>query len=181
MARSRESTRARLARLRREAPSAGSPDGSSASLESPAAAAADSVESNGEAAEAVPQRPGSQPSQPLGGAVPEAAGAEPGLASARSDPGRVARLERLRTRLAGRGAVRRELDRDRRGTRDRRATEEASASGPEPTCPRTAGPPERLERVETAVGPAWARVERFGPGATHGAWALQEAFEPSAR
>ena len=27
------------------------------------------------------------------------------------------------------------------------------------------------------MGPAWARIERFGPGATHGTWALQEAFD----
>lgn len=124
---------------------------------SPEGAASEGADSPGEAASPVTAAPAQDPAGP--------------------DPGRAARLERLRTRLAGRGAARREFDSGGRGARERRASQGASAAGPEPTCPRTAGPPERLERVETAVGPAWARVERFGPGATHGAWTLQEAFD----
>jgi uncharacterized protein YprB with RNaseH-like and TPR domain len=173
----REGTRARLARLRREAPQQGARE----EAQPPA------QEETQPPAQEETQPPAREETQPPArevrptnaehaSALDEASRPEGSGASAAPDPARAVRLERLRSRLAGRGQARREHEAASAGSARRGAACAGDASARVEACPRTAGPPERLEEFETPAGTALARVERFAPGARHGEYQLEEAF-----
>lgn len=77
------------------------------------------------------------------------------------DPARQQRLERLRSRLASRGAA---VEAHRPG------------SPPSPACswPLEVGPPRELEEVSTPFGSAWVRRTQHAPEHRHGELALDQ-------